>query len=542
MTTALPAPRLRDARDGGLRAAARGVAVAMLMTSLAVRDAAAQPAPATTPTGDAAPTVPPTSSAPTSNTPTPAATLSLPAVLQATARHHPSLRAANAKVAAAKAKLLASLGAFDPKLQAEAGAAPLGKTMDLVGGVGVSQQTGLGGLQWKGGYRIGADHPVYAGKSVTASAGEVFAAARLPILRGRALDPERAERTSAELDVAIQEQELRAKRLALLEKAGKAWVKWRVAAAKFEIEGALFAIARRRAEQIEASVRRGAAAEVVRLDNERLLASRKERLVEAERAARSAALQLSLFARDAGGAPRQLSAASTLDTASTEIGLELPHGLRPSAEKAQIVATSAQVEALAATWIEEALARRPEPQALRHLAARMAVAQRLAETERQPGLDLEVDAGFGLGEAQRYGADEWSKTGIRAGGRLVFTWPWPMRKARGSARAAQASRDAVDAELQLWGETIRVEVQDALLALRASRERLLLARQAANAAQTLEVAERRKFELGQSDLVVVNLRETATADAQTKAAEAWGELQGATLRALSATAELDALP
>lgn len=465
--------------------------------------------------------------------------LSLPSVLQATARHHPTLRAAAAKVAAAKAKLLATQGAFDPKLQAEAGGAPLGKTTDLVGGVGISQQTGLGGLQWKGGYRIGADHPVYAGKSVTSSAGEVYAAARLPILRGRELDPERAARRSAQLDVAIQEQELRAKRLAMLEKAGATWVKWRVAAAKLEIESSLFAIAKRRAEQIEASVRRGASPEIVRLDNERLLVSRRERLVEAERAARSAALQLTLYARDATGAPRPAASASALDMAVTEIGLELPHGLRPAVQTTQVVATSEQAQALAATWVEEALARRPEPQALRHLAERTAIARRLAETERQPGLDIEFDAGYGLGDPQRYAADNWSKSGARAGGRLVFSWPWPMRKARGSAQAAQAMRDAIDAELQLWGEQIRVEIFDALLSLRASRERLNLARQAAGAAQTLEVAERRKFELGQSDLIVVNLRETATADAQTKAAEAWGELQKATLRALGATAELD---
>lgn len=465
--------------------------------------------------------------------------LSLPEVLQATSRHHPTLRAAAAKVSAAKAKLLATQGAFDPKLLAEAGAAPLGKTTDLVGSVGVSQQTGLGGLQWKSGYRIGADHPVYAGKAVTSSGGEVFAGARLPLLRGRALDPERAKRATALLDVAVQEQELRSKRLSMLEKAGATWVKWRVAAAKFEIEAALFAIAQRRAEQIEASVRRGASAEVVRLDNERLLTSRRERLVEAERAARSAALQLSLYARDGAGVPRLIGAAATLDTAATDIGLELPHGLRPTSERTQVVTTGAQAEALAATWAEEALARRPEPQALRQLAARADVARRLAETERQPGLDLEVDAGYGLGDAQRYGDDNWSKSGVRAGGRLVFSWPWPMRKARGSAAAARAARDAIEADLQLWSETIRVEVQDALLALRASRERLALARQAAAAAQTLEVAERRKFELGQSDLVVVNLRETATADARTKAAEAWGELQTATLRALAATAELD---
>ncbi|MEY3012993.1 MAG: hypothetical protein RIT45_1728 [Pseudomonadota bacterium] len=447
--------------------------------------------------------------------------VTLEAVLRASARHHPELIAARKKVQARLGKLLASRGAFDPKLALDAGAAPVGPYGAWLAGVGVAQQTRRGGVAWKGGYRVGADHPVYTGKQVTSDAGEVYVQVGVPLWRGRAIDPARASLRRAELQAEAEAERLRAKALALLEKAGLAWIKWRVAAAKQQVEAELYALAERRARQLNVRAQRGLVAELVAVDNARLLASRRERLLAARQASVAAALKLSLYFRDAAGLPSTPTA--TADGVGPPPELEAPTELAPEASAQEIAAAT------------EA---RPEPRVAKLAVAAAGIDIALADNDRAPQLDLLLDASYGLGESQPYGAAELAKSGPKAAARLSLAWPWPQRKARGSAAAARADADAARAMGQLWRERIAVELRTAHTALAAARERMREARRAAEAAHALEQAEWRRFDLGQVDLVVVNLREVATADAAAKAATAWGDLQAARLRLMAANGRL----
>ncbi|MCB9738035.1 MAG: TolC family protein [Deltaproteobacteria bacterium] len=442
-------------------------------------------------------------------------------VLAATLKHHPTLRAAHAKVRARQAKLLAAQGAFDPKLMVDAGAAPIGPYGAWVAGLGVKQQTAWSGLAWKGGYRIGADHPVYAGKAVTAEAGEIYAQIEVPLLRGRAVDPERAKRRQAELEAEAEGLRLRSKALQLVEKAGLVWVKWRVAAAKERAYAELLSLAERRAAQLEVRVARGLVAELVRVDNARLLAARRERQLAARQATTTAALQLSLYYRDGQGAPREVASMASALGASPALEVRDDLGAQASRDE-----------------IEAAVAARPEPRVAGLAVASAQIDASLAANDAQPRANLLLDAAWGLGDDRGYGAAEISKGGPRAVAKLSLDWPWPRRKARGGRAAAEAAADAARAAGQLWRERIAVEVRSAHIALVAARKRMEQAQRAAEAAHALEQAEWRRFDLGQSDLVVVNLREVATADAAAKAAAAWGDLQAARLRLMAANGRL----
>lgn len=443
----------------------------------------------------------------------PAATPTLPQVLRSALRHHPKLRAAEARVAASRARLLRVEGAFDPSLGAEVGAAPIGADLATVGLVGVSQKTALSGLRWQGGWRIGADHPVYAGKQVTASAGELFAKVALPLLRGRAIDKARAARRKAALSLHAEDLKLRKSALALAEAAGRAWTDWRVAAALQDVEAQLFALAERRAGQLEARVRSGAVADIVRLDNDRLLASRKERLLAAAQKTATAAIKLSLYARGRDGVPLRVSprALPLPPAPALDVAVDLP-----------ATATDGEITA--------ALSSRPEPAIAALTIAKTAVTIALADNDEQARLDVELDAGYGIGAPLQYGDQYASKSGPRAGGRIVLSWPWPQRMARGALATARAIEQQARAEQQLWREVVAAEVRAAHVVLAAARERMIQAQRAATAAHRLERAEWRRFDLGQSDLVVVNLRESHSADAEAKAVKAWGELQAARLR------------
>ncbi len=92
--------------------------------------------------------------------------------------------------------------------------------------------------------------------------------------------------------------------------------------------------------------------------------------------------------------------------------------------------------------------------------------------------------------------------------------------ARGKLGRAEAERARIDAELRWMTDVVAVELHDAHSALVSAHARVGLAREQLQVAHALEQAERRRFELGDSTLSFVNLREQAAADAATQELEA----------------------
>jgi len=76
----------------------------------------------------------------------------------------------------------------------------------------------------------------------------------------------------------------------------------------------------------------------------------------------------------------------------------------------------------------------------------------------------------------------------------------------------------------LQEDRVAAEVKDVLSALSAARQRRILTLQQQTAAQQLEEGERTRFELGDSTLLFVNLREIANGDAALMAADAASSL------------------
>ena len=76
-----------------------------------------------------------------------------------------------------------------------------------------------------------------------------------------------------------------------------------------------------------------------------------------------------------------------------------------------------------------------------------------------------------------------------------------------------------------------------LVALEAAKKQVDLARRQVEAARTLAQAERDKFDEGASDLVIVNLRELAAAEAQRLEVKAMAEYQKAVADYKTATGE-----
>jgi outer membrane protein TolC len=85
-----------------------------------------------------------------------------------------------------------------------------------------------------------------------------------------------------------------------------------------------------------------------------------------------------------------------------------------------------------------------------------------------------------------------------------------------------AGIERLRAEEQMAKDRVEAEVRDSLSALEAAWKRVGLARRQRGLAVQLEKAERTRFDLGESNLLLVNLREQASADAALVEAEALG--------------------
>ena len=99
-------------------------------------------------------------------------------------------------------------------------------------------------------------------------------------------------------------------------------------------------------------------------------------------------------------------------------------------------------------------------------------------------------------------------------GKLEFSLPIQRRKARGRAAYARAELERLELELRFAEDVIRAEVADALSELIASHARAEQTERGMALTQQLADAERERFDLGQSTILVLNLREQAAAEAQ----------------------------
>ena len=85
--------------------------------------------------------------------------------------------------------------------------------------------------------------------------------------------------------------------------------------------------------------------------------------------------------------------------------------------------------------------------------------------------------------------------------------------------------DRIRAEQRLFQDQILADIRTALIALQAAQQSVELARAELELTRVLEEAERVQFREGSSTLLIVNLREQATADAAMSLVDAEKKLQ-----------------
>ncbi|MBK8264441.1 MAG: TolC family protein [Nannocystis sp.] len=443
-----------------------------------------------------------------------AGALTLTELLEAVDRHHPLLTVSRLDITVAEAQELAARGWFDTGLSARGALMPLGYYINGRMDVAAQQRTPLWGTRFTAGYRLGRGvYPEYYGQYRTLSAGEIRAGVEVPILRGGRIDPGRAGIRKAQLGREVAAAAFERERIALHRDATYAYWDWVAAGQGYLIAEEQLGLARTRADQLLRRVERGDLPAIDALDNQRAVLQRDAELIRARRRLEQSALKLSLFLRADDGRPL------VLDPARLPAAMAAPHGEGAPDPHSQI---------------EAAFNHRPELRELDRQRRQIEVDLQLARNDRMPAVDVGMMVLRDLGRGDlTLGPTELQAT-------VFIDVPIQARAARGRRQAAEAKIAAIDAKAAFARDKITAEVRDAISALLAAHERIDTAREGLEVAKELADAERRRFELGASSLLFVNLREQQVAEAAQSQVAALLDYYRATADLTAATASASA--
>jgi cobalt-zinc-cadmium efflux system outer membrane protein len=440
------------------------------------------------------------------------APLTLAAVLESVTVHHPQLHAARARARGAEGSRTRAAGAFDPGVAMKAIAKTEGYYAQELLRVELEQATPLWGASLFGGWRLGSgDVADYDGDLRTLEGGEFSAGVRVPLWRDGPIDKRRAALAKAEQALAAAGAEVKLEQLAVSLEAAEAYWKWVAAGRTYAVARDLLALATDRDGLLARQVAAGAIPAIERAENLRALLGRRDELVEARRGLEQAALKLSLYLRDDGGAPR----------------------VPPSA---WLPAAMGEPEVPAPRELEDGLARalggRPDLEALE---ARLAAAEIELDRARNavaPKVEFELAGQKDIGsrvtvDPSKTENEDLAKTLAPAELKLGVSIELPLllREAQGERTEAEAKVAESRAKLGLSRDKLEAEVRDLFSALSAAAERATLGARAAEAADAVAAGERARFESGGTSLFLVNLREQTAGDAARKAVKASAEYQ-----------------
>lgn len=414
-------------------------------------------------------------------------TLRLEDVLESVSRNYPPLLAVMRDLDIAQGDMRSAMGRFDLTMRVKVDADEFGFYDNERVDFGLEQATPFLGTSFFTGWRRGeGNFADYDGKLQTRSLGEFRAGMRLPLLRDRAIDSRRAEVRKADLGIDVARLSIDQQKIVVLQVATQRYWSWVAAGQRLQVAESLLKIATDRDTFLKESVKLGQLAEIEVTDNERAILQRRSQIIEAERGLQQASIEMSLFYRDGNGRP-QLAKPSQLPLAFPQL--------------------EALTESRLQEDIETALRRRPEIQRLVVQRMQTQVDAELAKNQLLPNIDLMLSftSEGGTGTVKR-GPQE-----LRAS--LVFDLPIQRRTAAGRLQVAEARLNQVDLREKFTREQVTAEVQDAISAVQAAYRRTLLIAEELKVARRLQELEKDRFDLGDSTLFLVNLREQATFEA-----------------------------
>ena len=401
---------------------------------------------------------------------------------------YPLVQAAFLERAIANGNQLSAWGEFDTKLKAASENGPLGFYETYRNSVGFNNPL-YGGGEVFGGYRNGGgDFQPWYKERETNDGGEFKAGIRVPLIRDRDIDARRAELWRATYDQQIADPNIRSALILYSRDAGLAYWKWVAAGQKYRVGQQWLELAIARNQQIKRRVEVQDLDPPELTDNQRAIAKREAKLADSLRILRQASVKLSLYLRDTSGQPVIPNDNEVPDFPPLRV-------LDPFQLDADIVLAQQN---------------RPEIMTLDLVMKQLRVDYAEACNLTRPALDAQL---VGLQDVGEPTSKKRDKSEFELEAALFFDVPLQRRKGRGKMHAVQAKISQIAAKQRIVRDKVAIDVREAYVALQQSRAEAIKAREAMKLASEMATIENRKFELGESDLLKVALREQYALDA-----------------------------
>lgn len=416
--------------------------------------------------------------------------LSLADVIASVYRYFPIIEQARLEAGVAGGTFTSAMGAYDTRLQAHSMSEPTGFYRNYRHGIGVFRQTWWGGYV-SAGYRLGRGEyqPWYLERE-TNRGGEFSLGFGLPLLQGRAIDPQRVAVFQAGLAQQAVGPQVQTQLLNSGREAALLYWDWVAAGARLVAQEELVELAQDRQLQFEQGAEAGKFAQIDVVFNRQLLAERTSKKIEAEQKYREASFKLSLYLRDLTGV------GLIPDDSWLPMHFPVIEDLPPADFSLDYQA---------------ALSRRPELAVLAIEAQHVRLDRQLANNQILPNLDLLAEAAQDVGQPTSSKNDKGQMElvlGVRG------DLPIQRRGALGKVQQTGAKLAQIEQKTTLQRDKIAIELRTAHNALDLTTRRLTQVTDALEAAFDSLAGYRYAFQMGYADLLYLNILETKAAEVE----------------------------
>jgi hypothetical protein len=403
--------------------------------------------------------------------------LSLETVLRSTREHYPKIKKQDQIIASAESALQESLGAFDVKIRSELDGYVTGYYDGIQSKSYLQSQLPIrGNIEWFTGYRKSdGAFPVYRGELETLSDGEFFGGIRMDLLRGFGLDEDRLYRLIAEQKIIAEKSLYIAELMEAQEQAAIAYWEWVAYGLIRDSLKEIYDVSVDRDQALGTRVKKGDLANIAHVENQQNILQRRVELQNIEMTLVLAAQKLSLYFRDEKGSP-------IVPTENQRPHKLMPTAFTPSefgsfvAQRPEIVKKDSEIQI-----VQDQL--------------------RFSKSLTLPELNLETQLKKDVGTGPT------TLAGNEALVQLQFEFPFQNRKARGSRQKYDALLGSLRYERKLLEESFRVEYEQLLENLKVTQEIQTNLEKEVSLSEQLQKAEVNRWQYGDGDFFLVNLRE-----------------------------------
>ncbi len=322
----------------------------------------------------------------------------------------------------------------------------------------------------------------------TVGEGEASIGLKVPLLQGIFTDKRRAELAKANFRFDLAKANQREQQNELLREASFAYWNWAEAYGQLDVAKAVLELAITRYKGIAERARQGEAAPIDSVEALLEVERRRGDFLKAIRKVESTTIKLSVFLWNRDGTPKPVTAVPT----------KLP--TLPSISDLQIQ-----------TDKRLALFRRPEIGQIEFEQRSASVDLAFNSEFQRPFIELSA-------EAMQYKFSTFGLNDYRFG--LTVSQPLFFREANSNVQLAEIKVRRTDLKRLEIERKIIASIDDAVSAIERAKERVEVAEREVEYAFLVQEGERRKFQIGESTVLILNLRERATAEAQNKLIEA----------------------